>query len=60
MDNYDKALVFVTKKLKSNPKFSDVQVKSKEQFDKLTIYEYNLEELKKIIEKLDDSCIKDP
>ncbi len=51
MISYPKALIFVTKKLKANPKFSDVQVESIEQFDKLTIYEYNSEVLSSVIKQ---------
>ncbi len=57
---YPQGLVFITKKLKSNPKFSDVQVKNSEQFDKLTKYEYNSKELKQIIEQLNHECQKNP
>jgi hypothetical protein len=60
MDTYPKALVFVTKKLKSLPKFSDIQVKNIQQFDNLTIYRYTIEDLTKIIDTLNDSCKKDP
>lgn len=59
-DKYPQALVFITKKLKSNPKFSDTQVKNGEQFDRLTYYDYNAIELEKLIEQIDKECTTNP
>lgn len=53
-------LIFLTKKLKSNPKFSDTQVKNIEQFDRLTNYEYTIDELDRIITDLKTDCETQP
>ena len=57
---YPDMIFFITKKLKWNPKFSDIQVKSIEQFDKLTKNGYNTQELNQIIEQMNTECTKNP
>lgn len=59
-DKYPQALIFITKKLKSNPKFSHTQVKNGEQFDRLTYYDYNELDLANLIEHIDGECDKNP
>lgn len=57
---YPDALIFITKKLKKvNPKYSDIQIKDWEQFDRLTNYEYNTRELEHLIQELDNACQND-
>lgn len=58
--SYPEMPFFVTRKLKWDPKFSDVQVSDIAQFDKLTQYEYNAETLSKLIEQLNHECNKNP
>ena len=59
-ERYPNTLIFITKKLKSNPKYSDIQVKHGEQFDRLTKYEYTRENLSWLLLQLDRNCEKNP
>lgn len=52
-EKYPNIILFITKKRKTHPKFTDLRAKDILQFDKLTNIRYTEEELDKILQELD-------